>query len=63
MAYEVFYVASQVNFLSSLPHIEDSGVANLVADDLSGLLLTSIHSDVWPSLQHLEEKNITNSLT
>lgn len=57
MVREVFYVASQVNFLSSLPHVEDSGIANLVVTDLSGLLLTSIQSgDVWPSLQLPEEK-------
>lgn len=64
MVCEVFYVASQVNFLSSLPHVEDSGIANLVVTDLSGLLLTSIHcGDMWPSLQLLEEKKISQTST
>lgn len=53
MVCEVFCVALQVNFLSSLLRVEDSDVANLVADDLSGLLLTSTlatyghHCNFW----------------
>lgn len=45
MAHQVFYVVLQVNFLSSLPHVEGSTVVNSIAGDVAGVLLTSIHSD------------------
>ena len=63
MAHQVFYVVLQVNFLSSLPHVEGSTVANSIADDVADLLLASSHSDdIWSSLQLLEEKSTANPL-
>lgn len=42
VAHQVFHRVLQVNFLSSLPHVKDSTAANSIADDVAGLLPTSI---------------------
>lgn len=52
---EGFY-GLQVDFLSSIPRIEGITNADSIADDVVGVLLTSIPSDIWSSLQVLEEK-------